>query len=775
VKKLLKRGDRKAQITLFVILALVILIVVAILYFVLKKPASIGDEFKEEAVPEEFKPVRDYVEGCIHQVGIEAIKLMGAHGGYIDPLDPFLTPLQMRFSVLSPTHYELVSLTGEPEDAVPYYLHVPGKSDYLNFDYKSLAPSIESMEFQLNMYISRNLPDCVGGFDSLEESYDVVADNDNIITSSFIREDEIEFFVRYEIEVTKGTTKTTITKYTDVLKFPYKKYHDLALTMLMAEFLSQFSESFTISLINYYSGMDINMLPPVLEYTELPYIMTWSKSKAKLDMNGLLLSNIPALQVKDTRGFELIEPSGVQIEDAFYNSLTMDVLNTSVPDLSDIAINFYYVDNSLDMYVQPSKGDIIRPSVEMQKGNQYVPDSVFNTYRFSYDVAYPLFVEIRGLEPTTEIPEYSFMFALESNLIENKPALAWQLGMGTVEWDDSYINTTLSYPAGSYTDSSGNPIDVKPRIITKSLFCDEDTWISGNVSIRVVDVDGNVPLDGAIVTYGCGNYDECWAGTTELVHNGQFAEWSSTLPICQGGYLSITKEGYGSKSIQLSTEENRNIIIPTQKIHKIREINATLKKVEVLKNIYREDWDWMSDLATISGLQDIDSDSEQVILSITQIGFDAGVNPVSNTLIFGKEGVEKSTIKLVPGDYEITGQLIDYNGIMISANCSRFCKANVLICLDFEYIPSEEINMTPAPWGGLQIKEMVLGGDPATGVFKITADDLDNNNGLEFRVLKLPDLQKTTPPGGCLHNLGEMNNVSDYSVMFKSDIWPVFK
>ena len=759
---MLKRGGRKAQITLFVIIGLIIVLVFLFIYFLFIKKSAVPEEFKTETIPEEFKPVREYVEACVHKIGVEAVKRMGAHGGYIDPLDYELTPITLRFSSVNPTRYELVSLSGDSAGAVPYYLYVPGDSGYLNYGLGSLAPTIESMQYQMNVYISRELPGCVGEFASLEEQgFDISADNIGIITNSLIREEMFEFQVTYPLNVTKSSLKSKITKHQDTLRFPFKKYYELAISVMAAELLTQYLESFTNSLINYHSGMNPNLLPPVIEYTNAPYVLTWSNSKARNDLNSLLMSYTPALQVVGTKGYEPIPLSGNEVEDGFYKSLSMEIFNETLPDT---AITFFYVTNALKMKVQPSKGELIRPSIEVKKGNQLIPQSEFNTYKFYYDVAYPVIVEIRGREPATDIPEYSFLFALESNLIENKAALAWNLGMGTVEWDYSYINATYTFPEGSFFDEEGEPIATEPRSTAKSLFCDEATWISGTVSAKTVDTTTGAPLKEVSVSYGCGDYDECWVGSTDETGN-----WEGKIPLCRGGYLSFSKEGYGSKSIMLDAEEGRAIALTTQSIDRVRELAATAKKYDINKIYTRnDDWEWIEGVDSIGAMQDINSDAEQVIVSITQTGFEAGANPISNTIIFGKEGVNEQNIQLVPGDYEITATLIDHDGVFIPGNCSRVCTADVLVCFDYTYFPNDNVEMKPAPWGGAEIKP------ETTGLFRITSEQLDNSQGIEFRVIKLPNLQYSTPAGGCIEQLEEMNKIADYSTKYKDSIMPVF-
>ena len=761
-----KRGGRKAQLTLFVILGLVILVVLAIIYFGIIRKAFIKEELRQEAVPEEFKPVKDYVELCIHKLGVEAVKKMGAHGGYINPADQNLTPYIIVFDPERPTESDWVSLTGDEDGMIPYYLHVPGKASYLNYEFGSVAPSIENMEYQLNVFISQNLPRCVNGFEALkEQGFDVSADNENITTGSVIHDDRIEFFVNYDVSVSKQGVRTRMNEFKSIIRFPFKKYYDLALNFMFAELVTSFLETFTKALISYHSGVDYTLLPPFMARTTLPYVVTWSNNKVKQDFQGLLLSYVPAMRVVGTKDYEPVTIQGGDVEAAFFNSMRLEVYNESLPNT---AITLFYTGQPIDLRVQPSKGGIIKPSIEVTYANKFVPASQDNTYQFYYDVAYPVIIEIRGDEPSTEIPRYSFLFALEANLIENKPALYWNLGLGTADWDYSYLNITFDIPDNAISTPDGDVIPVKQRSITKSLFCDEDTWKTGEVRVRITDAITGVALRDARIGFGCGDYDECFVGSTD-----EKGEWKGKLPICQGGYLTLSKEGYGSKRVRLSTMEGKSVLIPTQKLYPLTRINAGVKKLEIQKMYVRNSsWGWEESPSALGLLQDIDNGSEQVVLIITQTGFEASTDPITYSIMFGREGVNEEEISLVPGEYEVTASLIDYKGVRIPANCSRVCSKKFLgfiKCTNYTYFPESEVVLEPALWGGVEIRSST------TGLFKVTASDLRNNKELEFRVLKLPDLEKSSPPGACIEALEEMGKVGEYSAKYKNEVMPVFK
>ncbi|MBN2052006.1 hypothetical protein JW756_00710 [Candidatus Woesearchaeota archaeon] len=759
----MKRGAKKAQVTLFVIIALVIIILFIIIFFASKKKV-VKDEFKTESVPEQFKPVSDYVEGCIHSVAIEAIKKVGAHGGYIDPADAYSTGRSFIFDLSNPATSELVSLTGEKEDAVPYYLHVPGKASFRNFLTASETPTIAEVEAQISRYINANLLSCIANFEPINEKGFNTASPDQAVSSMVrIFDKTVEIFVTYNVTSSYQDVSTSMSKFKTVVYFPLLKYFDYAQTITDSEFYKQYLESFSINLISYYSGVDFTKLPPFYARSNQEYIVTWNQEKVRHDLESLLASYIPSLQVKGTKGYTPIMLDG-SAESIFYKYFELEIFNETETNLSRLAITFMYTGQPTYVKVQPSVGSTIRHSIEVSEGMMIIPKSRDNNYNFFYDFSFPVIVEIRGYEPESEIQEYSFLFALESNLIENKRALEWYYGMGTVDWDPSNIELNTD-AIEAYTINGST---YKPRKPTLSLFCDPTTWMSGNVVVKTIDSTSGKALEGVDIIYRCGDYDECWAGSTEILPQEglPYAKWEGKLPVCMNGYLWLSKDGYGSKSIKLSAEGGKDILLTTQKLDKIRELDVSLNVLDLQKNIYREDWEWKEDSEMLDAPRQIDASDEQVVLTVVQKEDDALNNPISNVFIFGKDAIDNK-IKLVPGEYEVKATLIDYNGIKIPGNCSRICKTDVIVCLDYEYYPAQPVDVPTIPWGGIDLSE------GSTGNFEVTATELDNNKQIKFNVIKLPDLTKSAPPGGCIEHLQEMSMIPDYSSKYKDSIWPV--
>ena len=768
-----KRGGMgiRGQVTFFVIIGLA-LIIVAYLLFQLAKPANVTPQEAIQSVPEEFQPVQNYVETCMHKITLQGIQSLGEHGGYIDPLNVQLTRKTFSYLPSKPTESSLVSLTGNDDSLVPYYLYVQGKASYDNYDYYTAAPTAEDMQNQLARYVESQMGNCLGDFREIENTGISVVDAKQYQATVTIDADKIKVYLKNEINISNDNTRTQLSSYNTVVRFPLLKYLELAQYVTRSAYLTQFSESFTTALINYHSGVDFSKLPPFIDHNTLPYAVSWNRDKVQNDMDILLSSYVPALRVVGTKGFKELAPSGDEIEDAFFESLTMDIFGTQARGADEqgffrnLSVTFFYRPQTVSLSVSPSEGSTIRPDIEYVKGSKYIPDDKDFTYQFYYDVSYPLFVEIRGDEPNYELPEFSWIFALESDLIENKAPLAWQAGLGTQDWDPSSINMTVNFPPGSTVDENGGQVNEETsKSTSKSLFCNRDTWISGDVTVNTVDARGG-DLDGVSVSYGCGDHASCYVGETYLSGNG--ATWTGRLPLCEGGYLVLSKDGYGAKKLTLSTYEDHDSWLGTQALAEAHPLKVSVKKKEIMAHIYRDDdWNWQKDSVTLGSAQDLDPSTEQVILTITQAGISSD-DAISETLLFGMDGTADPEISLVPGDYDVTATFIDNSGLTIPANCTRICSSHHLIggCSDYDYLPSDPVNMDSAVWGGLDFSR------EGAGTITIGKDDLYSSGEIQFYVLKLPNLELSTPPGGCLDSLDEMNSIGEYTSQFSADLQP---
>ena len=170
--------NQKAQVTIFIIIAILIIAVV-VLFFSFR-----GEIGKEKPVSPEIAPIQNFVEECIYDTGEDALYFIGLHGGYYLP-NKFSNSL-----------------------GIPYYIK----------DNKTLMPSKEKIELEVSKYIDEALPLCVGNFTEFENFQ---IRQGKIKTQTNILEEQVILNVDYPLTIIKGEEKSRIEKFENI-KIPVR-------------------------------------------------------------------------------------------------------------------------------------------------------------------------------------------------------------------------------------------------------------------------------------------------------------------------------------------------------------------------------------------------------------------------------------------------------------------------------------------------------------------------------------------------------------------------
>jgi len=166
----MKRGclkSKSAQISIFIILAVVVLIIIGI-FFYIKSSFNI-ENFNKFRLNNVEKSIVD----CVEQTSFEALDVIGVQGGYYNKPDKA---------------YEL------NRTFVPYYYY---EGEYF-------MPSKEDIEKELGFYVDDNLNECLDRIDI--ESFELFYE----VPKSFvlIKEDDVNFKVDMQIEVVKDSEQS---------------------------------------------------------------------------------------------------------------------------------------------------------------------------------------------------------------------------------------------------------------------------------------------------------------------------------------------------------------------------------------------------------------------------------------------------------------------------------------------------------------------------------------------------------------------------------------
>ena len=158
---------RKAQVSVFIILSILILILLALFFYTRERV------IEKANVPPEISGINSFIENCLEESGEEAIYYIGQTGGY------FVVPE--------------ASLEGR----IAYYLQ----------DNKNKMPSKKDIEKQISSYFNFAMPFCINDFDDFP---DFKIGENEIETETIIEDERVIFRVKYPLSIAKDGAVYTL-------------------------------------------------------------------------------------------------------------------------------------------------------------------------------------------------------------------------------------------------------------------------------------------------------------------------------------------------------------------------------------------------------------------------------------------------------------------------------------------------------------------------------------------------------------------------------------
>lgn len=754
-----KRGvRRKGQVTIFVILAIVVLLIGGFfIYLNSTKKISVTPP-ERTTVSDQFKPVQLLVEDCMESVAREAVEKLGKHGGYIDPYDAYLSGRLFYVNNEDQTESDLAYLSEDEDKAIAFWYYSYDMSGCDNCMMMSQAPYVDEMERQISIYVSENIYLCINDFETFKnQGYDIQTD-DTMLVKTTLREEDILIESIYNINVTYKNSKESIDKYLATVDIPLIKYYEMALNITSQEYDSQFLEGLNSYLILSHSGLNSELLPPLYAYSNGYNIVFWSKTAVKKNIEQLLSSYVPLMQVKGAKNYRPIVSNNLSLlEKNFIDLITLDLF----PDrnLEKTEISFIYTGQDTSMDIQPSKNELLGPTQDFSEGILISSPKETNTYQFFYDVSYPVIVEIKDEYKPGEY--YTFMFALESTIKQNLPLKEWwNASKRPLYFDKDIININFNDPliGQNLKDPiTGAQYPYKERVQDK-LFCDENQRISGEVYLKTYDSATKQPLENVDVTFGCGNYASCLIGRTTYEKAFDVQSFTGKMPLCINGYVQLEKFGYQKKIVKLTTGLS-DVNMGSIYLEPIKKVNTQVKVYNMERNMVSIAGNEVSVGLLFPNQSFPPEVNDTITLILTRIptGFD---EPLTQTIFISKDA-NNTAIDLIPGRYTLSGNLIAGEGYTIPKECDEVCDNYVLgICTGHKKFPEDNLLVKPALLGGVEFDK--------TSPLNVKREDLLNNKTLELYLLKLP-----SPP--CIDEMQEINMIKSLSQSHRIKVMPVFK
>ncbi len=537
--------NKKAQITFFIVVGLIIIIGASILIYLVSQKEEARVE--EIAYPAGVEPVINFITDCARRSGMEALELLGSQGGYIEIPQPIAVD---KTKFLSLDKFNLRK--------IPYWF----------YEGKTIIPPVDYMENQIEDFVRKDVEKCLGNFNALKEQFKVsVLDEMQVKTT--IAERDVLVELSYPLRITSANElkEHLVEKFAVKFSVKLKQMHDLASHILSAENKNSYIENATLSLMIAHPDIPMNGLTVDCRPQQ------WHLKDIKKEIQDILGIVIPKIRIENTDYPPFIEGKRVyeglgQIKDDLETDQREGSLACFVkgdkscrkleeskyyPDYtpadaweythlfydvnaepSNLKVHFqYYPEMGMDLYVDPSRNGVL--STGLTKGpRKYLSMLCINSYHFVYTLNYPVKVSIRDANAFNGrgyMFNYAFPVLIYDNLIKR----------------ENY--GVMKIPSFAPPD-----------------FCSElgkeyyDIRAEGYVEEGLPPIS----LDDAAVSYNCGR-KYCLLGRTSAL-GGEYKLRTRLPEGCNAPYIEAEKDGYLKNGAYLTEDL---LSIPLKKLSRL--------------------------------------------------------------------------------------------------------------------------------------------------------------------------------------------------------------
>jgi len=503
--------NSKGQVTIFIIIGIIVLFTFAGILFiskvVTKEPLLSAGDPVISRVPQVFKPIQRYTENCLSQVGKRGLVLLGQQGGYINP------EILGEYSIANPTEGEGLNFEN---NLVPYWHFNLRNNDDLEVIHATHQPKLKSsrdrtlsIESQLSRFVDEKLGECLNSY-KIFESQGFKIDFDDPKTDVNVVDGSVNFLLEMEVKSSKGDADNEMNRFFVKVPIDLKSYYEIADKITQAQEDNSFLESQGLELLSIYSKKDINYFPPTSDSSyKLFSPLSWSESQLKQNYKELLFSYVPMLRFLGSKNFYYTTfPQGNLLAQKVSDNMVLPLFGADNLEISFDYFGWepYFKTNSDDGIIKPEH--IFINFDVLSFGHQR-----FETH---YDISYPILVTIK--DPFALGGNgYSFVFALESNIRNNQPAV------------------------------SGEVREIYPRQISP-ITCNKEQRSTKLLKTVVIDSNTREPLELVKIGFSIPNFADCDIGITNSK-----GEVESEYPAAYGGIINFIKPGYFTSLYPIDT------------------------------------------------------------------------------------------------------------------------------------------------------------------------------------------------------------------------------
>ena len=357
--------NKKAQVTLWVIIALFIIAAV-VLYTIFS--GKIGGE----RIPREFSPVYSYYEECILQAGKNALYIAESQGGHIYNIENIPGSDYAPFS----SNLNFLGVN------IPYWFYLTG-----NGVAKEKVPSKDEIASEISRYIKEKIAEC--DFQEFERQGFLINLTEPAVQTS-IELDRVVVNVDSNLMVSKEGANAERRKHKIEIDSKFGNLYEEAKRIYNKEQKESFLENYSVDVLRLYAPVDgviVDCAPKV-----------WKTREVVSELKEALENNIMALRVGEIKDTKNAKEKYFTIP-----------FNKKVD-----SINFLYNKN------WPGRVEIYGADQELMVaepiGNQEglgILGFCYAPYHFVYDVSFPVLIQLMSGD---EIFQFPVVVIIDKNL-----------------------------------------------------------------------------------------------------------------------------------------------------------------------------------------------------------------------------------------------------------------------------------------------------------------------------------------------------------------------
>ena len=511
---------KKGQISIFVIISAVIVIVSAFLFF--------NNDFSLFYSPEAelSDELQGHVYSCVQSNAELGIFLLGFQGGYVD------VPQEI---VADPTRRIVFNSNGTFDNSS---LSIPNWDSELGE-----IPTLETMEVQLEQFIIENSQNCIeSNFDAYQDYLNMEYSFDDFEIETSINDNNVEVDIDFPVSFNEiaGELESDFSSISLRIDTPLGDMFTLAKEIYLLEEQTLLFEQLVIDQI-YSSGEDssfeTSMPTEGITFSCRPYI--WQKSQLKETLANIQNQNFKYLYFEGTRPIDdkISANLGSSYEDylPYYEANYNHELGSTKSSYQNYGVDIVMPTSTYtgstgyfnsftyrEFEISPSNGELVKAmDFRIDIAGVDMPIPCMQIFHHLYTLDYDLLIQLRDYSQD-EGDRYLFQFPLRIEIEDNTPKSSPQTSIEVEE----------------------------PSTANNEVFCSQDNR-NTQVEVYVQDDVSKDYLSNANVTYSCISLS-CDLGTTqkqtygfeEILRPNSIPVLNTSIGYCSGGELKVEKEGY---------------------------------------------------------------------------------------------------------------------------------------------------------------------------------------------------------------------------------------